>query len=495
MILNKRQLCDLELLMDGSFYPLDGFLNEDDYNCVVNNIRLKNGYLWPIPITLDVPEDFAVKIGETLDLKDNHGNILAILNIKSIYKPDKIKEAENVYRTTSLEHPGVNYLMNSGKLYLGGNIEKIQSPIHVDYTNLRKKLDLPKGKNIIGFQTRNPIHKSHFELCQKALKDIPNSHLLIHPVVGETKDDDIDYITRVKCYKEVLKYYEPGSVTLSLLSLAMRMAGPREALLHAIIRKNWGCTHFIVGRDHAGYKSYYGLYDAQKLAKNHEDELGIKILLYEGSHDISGSKLRNMLVKGEEIPETFVFPEVAKILKEKYNKSKQTKTIFLTGLSSSGKSTISHHLKIKLQELGKSNIICLDGDEIRKNISPNLGYTKEERNENIKRIGYIASLIPESYVIISAIAPYKESRDYCRSICSNFVEVYLSTSLDICEKRDAKGLYKKRRDNIISNFIGIDSSYEVSENPEIIIDTGKISVIESVRIIIDFLEKSNYITL
>jgi sulfate adenylyltransferase len=491
MILNKRQLCDLELLLDGSFLPLTGFLREEDYKNVVENMRLIKGDLWPIPITLDVSKEMAekLKINEEINLKDEHSNTLAVLKIGSIYKPDKKKEAINIYGTDNINHPGVFYLMNSGDYYIGGDIKKIQDPIHVDYIQLRKRPIFPKGKNIIGFQTRNPIHKAHFDLTQRVLKDIPNSHLFIHPVVGETKLDDIEYTTRVKCYQEVLKYYEANSVTLSLLNLAMRMAGPKEALLHALIRKNWGCTHFIVGRDHAGCSSngvnFYDLYAAQKMVKNYEKEMGIDILLYEGNNDISGTKLRTMLTKGEKIPEEFVFPKVGKILEEKYQKN--AKTIFLTGLSSSGKSTISHHLKIKLQELGETNITCLDGDEIRKNISPNLGFTREERIENIKRIGYIASLMNEGIIIISAIAPYRESREYCRSICKNFTEVYLSTPLNICEQRDVKKLYEKRRKGLITNFIGIDDEYEIPTDPEISLDTNENSIIECVEKIISFI--------
>jgi len=518
-VLDDRKLYDLEMILNEGFKPLTGFLNKNDYISVINNMRLFNGKLWPIPIIFDVSCPDEINIGDKIILLDNFKNKLAYLIVESIYKPDKIEESLKVFGTKDKSHPGVNYLLNKVKnWYIGGTIYKICDPIHCDFTSLRKspleiKEILKDKKNIIGFQTRNPMHKSHYTITKLALEKVENSHLLIHPVIGMTKQGDIDYHTRVKCYQEILTKYD-NNVTLSLLPLAMRMAGPREALWHALIRKNYGCTHFIVGRDHAGPgkdkngENFYKPYECQDLCKKYSKEMGIEILTFnevgyiqnlgkyiqiddkcdENILNISGTELRQKLINNENIPDWFTFPEIGNLLKKDLGL-----TILLTGLSGSGKSTIAYHLKNKLLE-NKKVVNVLDGDIIRKNISKELGFSKEDRDTNIKRIAYISSLITENCgtTIIPCIAPYSKSRNYIKKLCyGKFIEIYVSTPLEKCEERDVKGLYKKVREGEIKNFTGIDDPYEIPISPDLSIDTSIYTIVETINLIMKYLSDMN----
>ena len=425
--LNSRQINDLELLMNGAFSPLEGFLNKDDYKSVLKNMRLSNGLLFPMPITLDVPEDLAsnLKINEFLALRDPEGLILAVLKVESIYQPDLNKEAEDIFNTHDISHPGVDYLLNkSEKNYVGGKILGLNKPRHFDFLDFRhdpedlKKFFKEKGwTKIVAFQTRNPMHRAHYEILKRAA-DEADAKILIHPVVGLTKLGDVDHYTRTKCYKEIIKKFDDDSALLSLLPLAMRMGGPREALWHAIIRKNYGITHFIIGRDHAGPgkdsngNDFYGPYDAQDLVEKFKDEIGIEIVPFkmqvyvkesmeyksvdlvrdeETALNISGTKLRDMLKDGVKIPEWFTFPEVAQILQDSYPpREKQGFTIFFTGLSGAGKSTIANGLMARLLEETSKSVTLLDGDLVRQHLSSELGFSKEHRNINIQRIAYVA---------------------------------------------------------------------------------------------------------
>lgn len=519
-ILNMRQLYDLEMIMNGGFYPLKGFLNKGDYDSVIDNMRLLNGKVWPIPITLDVDNEFKNKISITdkILLKDQMNNEIAYLIVETLYLPDKKEEALKVFGTTDVLHPGVDYLLNQSKeWYIGGKIIKIKSPYHVDFINLRKtpedlkKYFIENGMTkIIGFQTRNPMHKSHYTITRMALNKYPNSHLLIHPSVGITNPGDIDYHTRTKCYELLLPRYE-GRATLSLLPLAMRMGGPREALWHAIIRKNYGCTHFIVGRDHSGPGKnkngidFYDPYAAQELCKKYSKEIGIKIITFNSIVyvkeldnyyeidkinpseytilNISGTQLRAKLKSKDKIPEWFAFPEIVKLLQINSGTA-----ILLTGLSGAGKSTISNHLKDRLLEKTNKQITILDGDEVRTHLSKGLGFSKEDRDTNIKRIAYVSSLIVKNggIVIVPCISPYAETRKYFRELCEkegDFYEIYVSTPLEKCEERDVKGLYKKVKLGEIKNFTGIDDPYEIPISPDITIDTSQYNIYETIDII------------
>lgn len=498
-------------------------------------MRLNNGDLWPVPVVLDIDKlDInKIKLNQTVSLNDEKGNILANLLIQEIYKPDKKKEALNVYGTVDPSHPGVNYLFNDvGEYYVSGELDVIKNPIHNDFKELRKNpkeiKEIMKRNNIkklVAFQTRNPMHRAHIELTKLALKD-KDTALLIHPIVGMTKPGDIDYYTRVRIYKKILNKYEKDKVFLSLLPLAMRMAGPREALWHSIIRKNYGATHFIIGRDHAGPgkdkdgRNFYGDYDAQELVIKYQDEIGIKVIPFmmmvylpsrnkyfpinkisnnEKYLDISGTELRRLLNEGEEIPEWFSYPEVVKELRKSYPlKHKQGLTLFFTGLSGSGKSTISEMLLNRLMEIDDRKISLLDGDIVRNNLSSELGFSKEHRDLNIKRIGYVASEITKhgGIAICAPIAPYDEARKNVRSMVlkyGNFILVHISTPLEECEKRDVKGLYKKARLGIIDNFTGISDKYEIPNDSELTIDTSRLSPQQSVELIIKYLKKYKYI--
>ncbi len=518
--LTPRQICDLELLMNGGFNPLKGFLGQEDYEGVVENMRLADGTLWPMPITLDVSQDFADKIepGQDIALRDQEGVILAILSIGDKYVPNKSREAEMVFGADDIAHPAVNYLHNvAGPVYLGGAVTGIQAPNHYDF---RARRDTPNElrayfrklgwRKVVAFQTRNPLHRAHQELTFRAAKEA-QANLLIHPVVGLTKPGDVDHFTRVRCYEAVLDKYPSSTTTMSLLNLAMRMAGPREAVWHGLIRKNHGCTHFIVGRDHAGPgknsagEDFYGAYDAQDLFRTHQEEMGIEMVdfkhmvyvqeraQYEPNDEIadrdnvtilniSGTELRRRLAEGLEIPEWFSFPEVVQELRRtKPPRSKQGFTVFFTGLSGSGKSTIANAMMVKLMEQGGRPVTLLDGDVVRKHLSSELGFSKEHRDINIRRIGYVASEITKNggIAICAPIAPYTTTRRAVREMIEDFgafVEVHVATSLEECERRDRKGLYQLAREGKIKEFTGISDPYEAPETAELVVDTEGMDV-------------------
>ncbi|MFC3614002.1 bifunctional sulfate adenylyltransferase/adenylylsulfate kinase [Lutimaribacter marinistellae] len=518
--LSPRQICDLELLMNGGFNPLKGFLSEKDYDSVVENMRLADGTLWPMPITLDVSEKFAesIELGQDIALRDQEGVILATMTVTDRWTPDKAREAEKVFGADDEAHPAVNYLHNTaGKVYLGGPVTGIQPPVHYDF---RVRRDTPNElraffrkvgwRRVVAFQTRNPLHRAHQELTFRAAKEA-QANLLIHPVVGMTKPGDVDHFTRVRCYEAVLDKYPAATTSMSLLNLAMRMAGPREAVWHGIIRRNHGCTHFIVGRDHAGPgknsqgEDFYGPYDAQDLFRQHQDEIGIEMVdfkhmvyvqeraQYEAMDEIedrdnvtilniSGTELRRRLREGLEIPEWFSFPEVVSELRHRYPpRSQQGFTVFFTGFSGSGKSTIANALMVKLMEMGDRPVTLLDGDIVRKNLSSELGFSKEHRDLNIRRIGYVASEITKNggIAICAPIAPYASTRRAVREdieAFGAFCEVHVATSIEECERRDRKGLYKLAREGKIKEFTGISDPYDVPENPELRVETENVDV-------------------
>ncbi len=518
--LTPRQICDLELLMNGGFNPLKGFLSEEDYNSVVDTMRLSTGELWPMPITLDVSEEFAasLELGQDIALRDQEGVILGTMTVTDRWEPNKSHEAAQVFGADDSAHPAVNYLHNqAGKIYLGGPVTGIQQPVHYDF---RARRDTPNElrayfrklgwRKVVAFQTRNPLHRAHQELTFRAAKEA-QANLLIHPVVGMTKPGDIDHFTRVRCYEAVLDQYPASTTSMSLLNLAMRMAGPREAVWHGLIRKNHGCTHFIVGRDHAGPgtnsagEDFYGPYDAQDLFREHQEEMGIEMVdfkhmvyvqdraQYEPADEIkdkdevtvlniSGTELRRRLAEGLDIPEWFSFPAVVEELrKSRPPRANQGFTVFFTGFSGSGKSTIANALMVKLMEMGGRPVTLLDGDIVRKNLSSELGFSKEHRDLNIRRIGYVASEITKNggIAICAPIAPYATTRRAVREDIESFgafIEVHVATSIEECERRDRKGLYKLAREGKIKEFTGISDPYDVPENPELSVETENVEV-------------------
>lgn len=533
--LTQRQLCDIELLFNGGFAPLETFMDSKTYDSVVHDMRLPDGTVWPIPIVLDISQKTKEKIQNSSEviLRDPEGTPLATLKLSEIYEPNKIEEVQNVYGTTSTVHPGVDYILNqTGQYYITGQLTKLGMPKHYDFLPLRrspaelKALFKEKGyEKIVGFQTRNPMHRAHVELTMRAAASV-GAHLLLHPTVGMTKPGDVDHFTRVKCYQQVLPYYADESVTLSLLPISMRMGGPREALWHSIIRKNYGCTHFIVGRDHAGPgkdsngKDFYEPYAAQELVMKYADEVGIvvvpfKEMVYVKEDDnyqpfdevpanktilnISGTQLRKLLREGSEIPKWFSYPEVIAELRKVFPpRHQQGFTIFMTGLSGAGKSTVANALAVKLMELQDRPMTLLDGDLIRAHLSSELGFSKEHRSINVRRVGFVASEITKNrgVAICALIAPYEADREYNRKLISaqgNYIEVHVSTSLADCEHRDPKGLYALARGGKIPGFTGIDDPYEIPKKPEITIDTAQHSVAESVDIIVNYLISQGYI--
>ena len=533
--LTPRQLCDLELLLDGAFSPLTGFLRRADYERVCAEMRLVSGALWPMPITLDVPQELAdkLKVGGMLALRDPEGVMLAALHIEDLWTPDREKEAQAVFGTTNKEHPGVAHLLDrTHPVYVGGRLEGVQAPLHYDFQDLRRTPAQVRAEfarrgwqRVVAFQTRNPLHRAHQELTLRAAKEV-KENLLIHPVVGMTKPGDVDHYTRVRCYQALMPSYPPNSAMLSLLGLAMRMGGPREAVWHAIIRKNYGCTHFIVGRDHAGPgkdssgKPFYGPYDAQQLLERHQGELGIamvpfKQMLYvpdldsyfpedavpKGAKtiDISGTEQRRRLQQGIELPSWFTFPAVEQELRRSSPpRARQGFTVFFTGLSGSGKSTIANVLLVKLLERGGRPVTLLDGDMVRKNLSSELGFSKEHRDINIRRIGYVASEITKhgGIAICAPIAPYDRTRKDVRAMIDQtggFILVHAATPIEVCEGRDRKGLYAKARAGLVKEFTGISDPYESPEDAELVINTTDITPADAAQQILTYLEREGFI--
>ena len=534
--LTPRQVCDVELLLNGGFSPLRGFMNRADYEGVCHNMRLASGVVWPMPITLDVTEDFAksLKPGTSkVALRDGEGVMLAVLSVGDVWQPDRAAEAKSVFGTTSKAHPGADYAVNKANpWYVGGTLEGLQLPAHYDFrplrqtpAELREEFSRLGWRRVVAFQTRNPMHRAHQELTFRAAKQVEAS-LLIHPSVGMTKPGDVDYFTRVRCYELLLSKYPHGTVKLAMLPLAMRMGGPREAIWHGLIRKNHGCTHFIVGRDHAGPgkdtdgKNFYGPYDAQELFKKHEADIGVtmvpfNMMVYLEDQDkyvpdnevptgarvlnISGTELRERLNGGRDIPSWFTYPEVVQELRRSYPpRHKQGVTIFFTGLSGSGKSTIANVLLTKFLEMGGRPVTILDGDLVRKHLSSELGFSKEHRDINIRRIGYVASEITKNggIAICAPIAPYDAVRKAVREMIEplgGFVLVHVATPIETCEARDRKGLYAKARAGIVKEFTGISDPYEAPQKAEVVINTAELSPEESAQEIILHLEQQGFI--
>ncbi len=533
--LTPRQLCDLELLMNGGFSPLTGFMGRADYDRACRELRLANGVLWPMPITLDLPREFAAGLapGAFVALRDPEGVMLAALEVGDSWEPDRMAEAQAVFGTRSLAHPGVAALDRAHPIYVGGRIEGVQAPTHYDFhvlrlgpAEVRAEFARRGWRTVVAFQTRNPMHRAHQELTLRAARDVQAS-LLVHPSVGMTKPGDVDHYTRVRCYEALLPSYPPNSAMLALLPLAMRMGGPREALWHAIIRMNHGCTHFIVGRDHAGPgkdadgKLFYGPYDAQQLLEHHQAELGISMVPFRQmlyvpeldsyfpedsvpagakTLDISGTEQRRRLQLGLELPAWFTFPAVERELRRSSPpRAQQGFTVFFTGLSGSGKSTIANVLLVKLLELGGRSVTLLDGDLVRKNLSSELGFSKEHRDLNIRRIGWVASEITKhgGLAVCAPIAPYDRTRKDVRAMVEpsgGFVLVHVATPIEVCEARDRKGLYAKARAGLVKEFTGISDPYEAPSDAELTIDTTEVSAAEAAQQVLLYLEKEGFIS-
>ena len=533
--LSLRAQCDLELLLNGAFSPLRGFMGQRDYDAVLREMRLADNTLWPIPITLSVTPQQAeqLAVGQTLALREPEGTMLAALRVEDLWEPERKAEAELVYGTQDVTHPAVKPLLQGEeRVYIGGPLQGLQLPPHYDFTQhrytpaeLRREFARRGWRSVAAFQTRNPLHRAHKEMTVRAASEA-GAHLLLNPVVGMTKPGDIDHYTRVRCYEAIAQHYPPEMMMLALLNLAMRMGGPREAMLHAIIRKNHGCSHLIVGRDHAGPgndsqgRPFYGPYAAQEVVAQHEEELGIKMIPFqemvyvraraqympineappgEEVLTVSGTELRRRLREGLEIPEWFSYPNVVAELRRAYpGKAQQGITIFFTGLSGSGKSTVANVLLSKFLEIGGRPVTLLDGDIVRQNLSSELGFSREHRDLNILRIGFVAGEITKNrgIAICAPIAPYTATRNKVRELISAwgaFVEVHMATPLEVCEARDRKGLYAKARAGLLAEFTGISDPYEAPEHPEIKLDTSNIAPDEAAQEILLYLEREGYL--
>jgi len=535
IILNDRQLCDLELLATGVFSPLQGFMNRSDYESVLDRMRLQNNLLWPVPVCLDINETMArsLESGQSIALRDPEGFLLAVMHVEDVWRVDRNKEALAVYGTDDPNHPGVDYLLHvSGDFYVGGQLEVISLPLHFDFQQLRqtpkeirsiyKKLG---WKRVVGFQTRQPIHRPQFEMTLHAMRET-KANLLIMPVSGMTKPGDFDHYTRVRCYRKVTHHYPPDSYLLNLLPLAMRMAGPREAVLHTIIAKNYGCTHFVVGHGHAvpGRSSdgtkYYPDDEPRKLATDLSQEIGVTIVPFEEmvylpfedeyrfvnqvqegaeSISLSGTDIRKRVIAGKKIPSWATFDDVANELRKAYPPPrKQGFTIFMTGLSGAGKSTIAKVLYSRFLEIGERPVTLLDGDIVRMNLSSELKFSKEHRDINVRRIGFVASEITKNrgIAICAPIAPYEKTRSEIRKTIEaygGFIEVHVATPIEECEKRDRKGMYAKARAGIIKGFTGIDDPYETPETAEVRINTTSLTPGEAAQEILLFLGQKGFI--
>lgn len=535
--LSQRQLCDLELLMNGALSPLAGFMTEPVYDRVLQEMRLPGGLLWPMPVTLDIPEALAGKLeqGARIALRDEEGFMLAVMQVESLWRPDKKREAELVYGTASDAHPGVRHLYEkTHAAYVGGSIEGIQLPYHFDFETLRDTpqelrhlFDKLGWRRVVAFHTSKPMHRVHREITLRAAKEA-QANILLHPAVGMTKPGDLHYFARVHCYQAIRRHYPHNLAMLSLLPQALRMAGPREALLNALIRQNYGCSHFIVGPEHAappgvreGSARFYAAGAAQELVTRHQNELGIRIVPVQEMRYVldeerflpakqialenkkstlfSEQQLVEHLAHNQPIPAWFSYPEViAELRKVRPPRSEQGVTLFFTGLSGSGKSTLAKILYAKFIEAGGRPVTLLDGDVVRLNLSSELGFSKAHRDLNVRRIGFVASEITKNggVAICAPIAPYTTTRRAVREMIEQhgaFIEIHVATPLEVCESRDRKGLYAKARQGLIPEFTGISDPYEVPEHPELLINTTELSPMQAAQEILLYLLSEGYL--
>ena len=538
LTLSQRQLCDVELMMNGGFTPLDGFMNQESWTRVLESMRLPGGELWPIPVTLDVKRELAERIEPSarIALRDQEGLALAVLDVSDIWEPDKRIEAQQVYGTTSARHPGVRHLLErTGEIYVGGRIRGIRLPTHYDYQELRhsprelgRYFERLGWRRIVAFHTSRPMHKRERELTLQAAREV-RGHLLLHPVAGVTMHHDLSHFARIKCYQEILRHYPQHLAALSLLPLATRGAGPREALWHAIIRRNYGCTDFIVECAHAtpaqpGAADSEELYPsraAQELACEHEHELGISIfpagrlgyspkahryvpvgnagVAEEDTVPFGDADLAARISREEEVPDWFTYPEVIERLRTVYPAPReQGITLFFTGLSGSGKSTLAKIMYGKFIEEGRRSVTLLDGDIVRHHLSSELGFSKTHRDINVRRIGFVASEITKNggVAICAPIAPYAGTRRDVREMVEAhgaMIEIHVCTPLEVCEARDRKGLYARARKGIIPEFTGISDPYEEPEHPEITIDTSDLTPMQAAQEIFLYLFAKGYL--
>ncbi|HEX6288314.1 MAG TPA: bifunctional sulfate adenylyltransferase/adenylylsulfate kinase [Herpetosiphonaceae bacterium] len=530
--ISERSACDLELLATGAFSPLDRFMGQADYQSVLDNMRLANGAIFPIPITLPVDENHHLRIGQDVALRDSKQNLLAVMTIEEIYAWDRDETAEKVFGTLDVRHPLVAEMHRWGPLHVSGRIQVLALPQRYDFQDLRQtpaqvraRLEADGHTNVVAFQTRNPLHRVHEELTKRAVQQVDGT-LLLHPVVGMTKPGDVDHYTRVRTYKALARnYYDQGRIVLALTPLAMRMAGPREAVWHALIRRNYGARYLIVGRDHASPgkdsqgRPFYGPYDAQVVVQQYSAELGVTMLpsqelVYLPDEDryeevtnipsdtrtasISGTQVREeYLNRGKPLPAWFTRPEVATILSEVHPpRHRQGVCLWFTGLSGAGKSTTADILTVLLLERGRQ-VTVLDGDVVRTHLSKGLGFNRDDRDTNVRRIGFVAAEIARhgGIAICAAVSPYRAARNDVRQMVGSdqFVEIFVDTPLEVCEERDTKGMYAKARRGEIKEFTGIDDPYEPPLQPEIVLETVRCTPEQNARDVLQYLIDQGFV--
>ncbi len=535
--LNERQICDLELLCNRAFYPLSGFMTREDHQAVLDTNRLTDGTVWPLPICLDVPEKMArtLEPGQPLALRDGEGFLLAVMHLEDVWQPDRRFEALRVFGTDdAASHPSVAALLDTiHPWYVGGRIEGLHPPLHFDFADLRQppsethRMFTQKGwKNIIGFHTEKPLHCAHKEMILQAARK-SGASIFLQPVAGIPSPRDLEHFTMIRCYQAFVSKFPKNMIMLGLLPFASRKAGPKEALLQALIRKNYGCTHFMIAPDQADPfmhesdgRLFYPPGQAQELVQEYEEEVGIKSVplipmvyvedkaqylpVSDLSEDmstkrISSVELRRRLEFDLDIPEWFSFPEVVQELKKTYPpRHRQGFTIFCTGLSGAGKSTLARVLYVKFMEMRDRPVTLLDGDIVRQHLSSELSFSKEDREINVRRIGFVASEITKNrgIAICAPIAPYEESRRFNRDLISQYggyIEVYMNTPLQICEQRDRKGIYAKAKQGLIKGFTGVDDPYIPPVSPELVIDTSESTPAEAAQEVLLYLEEQGYI--
>jgi sulfate adenylyltransferase len=535
LTLSDHHLCDLELIATGAFSPLEGFMVRSDYESVLDRMRLQDGTLWPLPICLDISKGKAqtLEAGQSVALRDPEGFLVAILHVNDIWEIDKEKEAERVYQTPDGSHPGVRHLRNEIKdFYIGGRVEVISLPLHYDFKQLRRTPDEIRQEcqklgwqRIVGYQTDSIIHRAQFEITLEGMRRA-KANLLVLPIVGVRRTEDFDYYTRVRCNREVMRHYPPETHLFSLLPHFMRMAGPREAILSAIMAKNYGCSHFMICHDHADpgngpdKQCRYDRQASRDLFEQCKDDRGITMMPFEemlylpfedehrfkdqvaaGTKTISmnGADIRARVRSGRKIPGWVSFPEVLDELRKAYPPpNKQGFTLFFTGLSGAGKSTIAKVIFSKMLEIGERPVTLLDGDIVRHNLSSELSFSKEHRDINVRRIGFVACEITKNrgIAICAPIAPYERTRSEIRRSIEHyggFIEIHVATPLQECEKRDRKGMYAKARAGLIKGYTGIDDPYEEPKAPELRINTTDITPDEAAQEILLYLGQKGYI--
>ena len=530
--LSPRAVCDLELLATGAFSPLARFMNREDYGRVLDEMRLASGHLFPIPVTLAVESCAEIRLDREIALRDAKNELLAVMRVEEIYEWDLAEAAQKIFGTQDARHPVVAEMHGWGRFNLSGRLQVISLPARYDFrdlrltpTQVRARLAALGQQNVVAFQTRNPLHRAHEELTKQAVEKVGGA-LLLHPVVGLTKAGDVDHYTRVRTYKLLTaNYYDPHRIVLSLLPLAMRLAGPREALWHAVVRRNYGANYLIVGRDHASPgadsvgRPFYGPDEAQELVERYANETGVGVvpfgeMVYVPDEEryaeisrvpdrtrtasLSGTEVREeYLARGRQLPAWFTRPEVAEILAEAYPpRHRQGVCVWFTGLSGAGKSTTAEVLTVLALEHGRQ-VTVLDGDVVRTHLSEGLGFSKADRDTNVRRIGFVAAEIVRhgGTAICAAVSPYRATREWVRSLVGSdrFIEVFVDTPLDVCEGRDTKGMYARARRGEIKNFTGIDDPYEPPLDAEITLDTTRYTAEGNARSVLDYLIAKGFV--